>query len=192
MKRGSGRWLFAALAIALCAGMAPRADAVCEVSDSVTSDVTVIWSEAQWTLGGVPVAGCVTFPGGVTTPPPASTVINCPSPCPDDWHWTATLPDGRVIRADISGIPADVTVCVQLFFSAQYGNLDFDINIPEDYLHVFDASTGQMIYNGYWSTFNAENYGFTYAAAQRCGLVHELATATESSTWGRLKSLYED
>lgn len=186
MKQGTAYLLLLAAAALLGLSTAPDASALCEVTDSATSDVAISWSEGTWSPG----AGCTTFGGGFSTPTPASTTINCASPCPDGWHWSVTLPNGRVVTIAVEGLPSEVTVCVQLFFSQQRGDLRYDIDVEENYIHVFDAVTNELLYNGYWATFNPLNYGFTLVGAQRCGLVHELPTPAETSTWGTIKSLY--
>lgn len=134
---------------------------------------TITWNEAAWTLGGNPVGGCATFLGGTLTGPGNETDADslfC-DPTPDGWHWSVVLPGNRVIVWGVDGLPLDVLVCGEIFYSLQHAMLDVDIDFHADWISVSDGLLHEVIYEGPYSGFDPEGEGFLPTHVRRCGII---------------------
>lgn len=134
---------------------------------------TITWSEAAWTLGGNPVGGCSTFLGGTITGPGSeydADSLYC-STTPDGWHWSVVLPGDRVVVWGVDGLPMDVLVCGEIFYSLQYATLDVVVDLAGDWIRVRDGMLHEVLYEGPFSTFDPAVEGFLPVHVRRCGII---------------------
>ena len=163
--------MLSVFAVALFAGHAAAQQALCLDHIQGDSSTSIQWSEGLWTLNNIPVGGCVTFAGGVSTGPSGPVVADsliC-SPAPNGWRWTVTIPGPYTISYVFGSFPPGYRICGDIFSRRGERQLTVKVDVGLDFMEIRGGGSPPLLYSGSYSEFDPELEGFRTIDAHRCG-----------------------